>query len=83
MNHNEIREWIKLRGGRPALVPNTISDDGTGLLRIDFGEDDSEPEEEANLEDFFNTFGKKRLTFLYRDTTADGSESRYFKLVSQ
>jgi hypothetical protein len=58
-DHEEIREWVEGKGGRPAIVEGT-----TGMLRIDFGE----PEERLEATDwdtFFRIFDDSRVEFLY------------------
>ncbi|MBF7013813.1 hypothetical protein QUC32_03075 [Novosphingobium resinovorum] len=80
--HNEIRQWIEDRGGRPSVVAATHDNgrDG-GLLRIDFGEKD-ETLEEIEWEEFFRIFNDNGLAFLHQDETADGKPSRFAKFVS-
>ena len=34
-DHMEIRRWVEARGGRPAAVSRTRSDDDPGIIRID------------------------------------------------
>jgi hypothetical protein len=34
--HEQIRRWVEERGGKPARVRGTGSDDDPGILRIDF-----------------------------------------------
>ena len=83
-DHGEIRRWVEERGGRPARVKGTGSDDDTGLLRIDYpgrGEDDAL--EEISWEEFFEAFETNNLAFLYQEETKEGSESRFSKFVSR
>lgn len=83
-NHDEIRQWVEQRGGQPAHVKSTGSDDDVGLLRISFpGYDD---ENDANLEpiewdEFFEKFDDSQLSFLYQDRTSDGELSTFNKFV--
>jgi hypothetical protein len=35
-SHDEIRRWTEERGGKPATVKSTQSNDEAGVLRIDF-----------------------------------------------
>lgn len=83
-DHNEIRNWVEERGGRPARVKNTDKDDGGGLLRIDYpgfsGEDSLE---EITWTEFFEAFEENNLAFLYQDETKDGKESRFSKLIDR
>jgi hypothetical protein len=83
-NHDEIRQWVEERGGRPACVKTTGNKGDIGLLRIDYpgyGDDDKlQPIEWA---DFFDKFEKEKLAFLYQDETANGKQSRYSKLVDR
>ena len=39
--------------------------------------------EEISWEDWYKTFKDRKLDFLYQDRTADGKESRFFKLVKR
>ncbi len=83
-NHEEIRDWVEERGGRPARVKGTENKRGAGLLRIDYpgfsGEDTLET---ITWEEFFQAFDDNNLAFLYQDETKDGSESRFSKLVDR
>lgn len=74
-DHDEIREWAQARGGRPAKVSGT-GEDGSGVLRLDFGEPDDRLEE-ISWDDFFRTFEQSRLGLLCG--TDDGN--RFNKLV--
>jgi hypothetical protein len=83
-DHGEIRRWVEERGGRPARVKGTGSDDDAGLLRIDYlgrGEDDAL--EEVSWDEFFEAFETNNLAFLYQEETKEGSESRFSKFVSR
>src|SRR5437588_149499 len=83
-NHNEIRKWAEARGGKPATVKRTESDDEVGVLRIDFpGYSGQDSLEEITWDEFFAKFDEKQLAFLYQDKTSSGEESRFFKLVSR
>jgi hypothetical protein len=80
-DHETIRKWVEERDGTPSMVKGTMKE-GTGLLRIDFGE------QEPNLapvswEDFFRTFDESDLVFLYQEKTADGKVSRFFKFIQR
>ncbi|HJU26112.1 MAG TPA: hypothetical protein VJ722_05505 [Rhodanobacteraceae bacterium] len=79
-DHDEIRRWAEARGGRPANVAGTeTGDEEAGVLRISF---DNDPDlEEIGWQEFFDKFDEEDLEFLYQDRTADGGESRFFKLV--
>jgi hypothetical protein len=78
-----IRRWAEERGGKPAKVKGTGEGAGDGLLRINFPGGAEEKLETISWDEFFDIIDKKKLAFLYQETTADGSESRFFKLVSR
>ena len=80
-DHDTIRRWAEERNGRPACVKGTQRSD-TCLLRIDF-EPPDERLEEMSWDDFFDTFDKSELVFLYQDQTASGRKSRFNKFVSR
>ena len=81
-DHDTIRRWAEERGGRPASVAATHSDDDAGILRIDF-EDDEKDEglQTISWDDFFQKFEESELAFLYQDETRSGGTSRFFKFV--
>jgi hypothetical protein len=83
-DHEEIREWVEERGGRPARVKGTDKNNSGGLLRIDYpgfsGEDTLET---ITWDEFFKAFEENNLAFLYQEETKDGKESRFSKLISR
>lgn len=80
---SEIRKWAEQRGGKPSRVIGTEeNDEHGGVLRIDFpGYSGQGRLEEISWEEWYKTFEDRHLEFLYQDRTADGDESRFFKLV--
>lgn len=83
-DHNEIRQWVGEREGRPARVKGTESRNSAGLLRIDYpGFSGEDTLEEITWEEFFDAFEKNGLAFLYQEETRDGKESRFSKLVDR
>ena len=83
-DHKQIRKWVESRGGHPAAVKRTDQGDQLGILRVDFpGGSGEDSLERVEWERWFETFEQKGLAFLYQDTLADGSESRFNKLVSR
>ncbi len=80
-HHDVIRQWAEQRGGRPATVEGTEHGDHLGVLRIDFGDKD-ENLREVSWEEWFDTFDKRRLNFLYQEQTKDGTTSNFFRLES-
>jgi len=82
--HDEIRRWADERGGRPARVKETGSNDDPGILRIDFpGDGRDEGLEEISWDEWFRAFDENDLAFLYQEETKEGEESRFNKLVSR
>jgi hypothetical protein len=77
-DHDEIRQWVEDRGGRPTIVADT-DDNGRegGLLRIDFGEKD-EALEEIGWDRFFEIFDDNDLAFLRGE-----GDSRFNKFVAR
>ena len=82
-DHKEIREWAEKRGGKPARVKSTGSDNDPGLLRIDFPDGAEEELEQINWEEFFQKFEEKNLALLYQNETASGELSRFSKFVNR
>lgn len=81
-DHQEIKEWIDHRKGRPAMVRDTADRRGSAVLRVDFQEPD--PGLEAiSWDRFFKIFDKNNLTFLSQERTAEGKLSRFHKFVDR
>lgn len=81
-DHESIKRWVETRGGRPAVVGATNGSNGSGILRIDFGEKE-ERLDEVTWEQFFEIFDRNNLDFLYQETTGDDADSRFFKFVAR
>lgn len=80
-DHKKIREWVEKHGGVPAVVKATEDQgDGIGLLRIKFDRNEDNLEE-VEWDEFFDTFDKKHLAFLYQEDSK-AKESRFFKFVN-
>jgi len=81
-DHEEIRRWAEQRGGKPATVTSTRSDDDAGIIRIDFpGYSGGSSLEEITWEEWFEKFDEQGLAFLYQEKTADGEISNFNKLI--
>lgn len=83
-DHDEIRRWVEEHDGRPAIVRDTESPDGGGVLRIDFpggaGGDELEP---VQWERWFEIFEDNDLALLYQAKKASGEDSTFCKLVGR
>lgn len=75
----EIRKWAEDRGGKPALVRQTETEN-SGLLRIDFAEA-NESLDEISWDEFSRIFEEHKLAFLYQEESKDGGKSRFNKFV--
>ena len=83
-DHDVIRQWVELRGGRPATVTRTKQGDEPGMLRIDLPDFRGEEAMEwIAWETFFEQFEAAQLAFLYLEQTDDGRYSRFCKLISR
>lgn len=84
IDHEFIRNWVVERGGKPARVVGTGSEEDAGLLRIDFpGYSGEGSLEEISWDEFFDKFDGSNLAFLYQEKTSEGEVSRFNKLVSR
>lgn len=81
-DHETIRRWAEARGGKPAAVKNTESDDDVGILRIDFpGYGDGDSLDPISWEDFFEKFEAAQLALVYQEDTASGEPSNFNRFV--
>ena len=81
-DHDEIRRWVEDHDGTPVLVKATESEDGSGVLRIDFpGGAGGDRFDEVEWDQWFQVFDDKDLAFLYQAHKASGEDSTFFKLV--
>jgi len=85
-DHDEIRRWAEARGGRPAAVQGTGEGNDPGILRLVFPgarRTSDEALEEISWEEWFRAFDRNGLALVYQDTTAEGHQSRFNKLVDR
>jgi hypothetical protein len=78
-HHEVIRQWAEERDGVPATVEGTEHGDHLGVLRIDFGGDDSKLRH-VSWEEWFDTFDARGLNFIYQQQRSDGQQSNFFRL---
>ncbi|MCI0632141.1 MAG: hypothetical protein L0Y44_15970 [Phycisphaerales bacterium] len=84
-DHQEIRQWVQDRGGRPVRVRNTFgSTSDTCVLQIDFlFEKYNDDVEEIGWEEFFTLFDREHMVMVYQTETEGGRESRFARIVRQ
>lgn len=79
-DHDTIRHWAEGKGGKPAAVRRTHTEDDPGIVRIMFPEapnSEHEALEEISWEAFFEEFDKRKLALLYEP------DSMFSKLISR
>jgi hypothetical protein len=79
--HEVIRKWAEERGAVPATVAGTEHEDRPGVLTFDFpplGDDDRL--RRVSWEEWFETFDRRGLNFLFQEKLADGRQSNFFRL---
>ncbi len=82
-DHKTIQKWVEERGGFPARVKQTGSDNDAGMLRIDFpGYSGENSLQRIDWDQWFQKFDEKHLVFLYQDEMKSGAPSRFWKLIS-
>lgn len=82
-NHTIIKKWVEAHKGKPAVVESTDNQQGGGFLRINFPGYEEDNLKEISWEKFFDIFDEHQLKLLYQDQTEDGTESRFYKFVSE
>ncbi len=82
-DHDEIRNWVEQREGKPSIVKDTADNGREGaMLRIDFDEpggNDDEGLEHIGWDRFFKIFDDNDLAFL----RVDNDDSRFNKFVER
>lgn len=81
-NHDVIRRWAESRKAKPSVVGDTEGRGGAGVLRIDFPGYGGKRLEKIDWDEWFDTFDKRKLVFLYQEHKRDGSTSTFFKLAA-
>jgi len=83
-NHDEIRKWAEARNAKPSTVKRTTKPDDPGILRLNFpGYSGGESLQEISWEEWFRKFDEQNLALLYQESTKDGKQSNFNKLVSR
>jgi hypothetical protein len=83
-DHDEIRQWAEERTARPACVRGTGGGEDVGMIRLDFpGFSGEQSLEHIDWDEWFQKFDESGLALLVQDTTADGQQSNFNKLISR
>jgi hypothetical protein len=82
-DHSVIRRWAEERDGTPATVPGTEHGEHLGVLEIDFPGYSGEKLKHVSWEEWFDTFDKRGLEFVYQEHLKSGSTSNFFKVRQQ
>ncbi len=78
-DHERIRDWVESRGGWPATVASTYSENDPGLIRIDFeGYSGGDSLKKITWDEWFSKFDSSDLVLLFQETLADGHLIRLF-----
>jgi hypothetical protein len=67
-DHDTIRQWAEAKGGKPAAVERTHSDDDVGIIRIMFPDAPNSQHDalvEISWDAFFEEFEARQLALLY------------------
>jgi hypothetical protein len=80
IDHDTIREWARVHGGRPAAVASTHANGDIGIIRIMFPNgSQTHPESliEISWDEFFKKFEERELALIYEN------EGRFGKIVNR
>ncbi|HVG46516.1 MAG TPA: hypothetical protein VM899_00025 [Rubellimicrobium sp.] len=67
-DHDAIRKWAESKGGKPAAVDRTHSDEDVGLIRIMFPDAPNSHHDnlvEITWEEFFKEFDERNLALIF------------------
>jgi hypothetical protein len=79
-DHDAIREWAEGKGGKPAAVRTTHTDDDAGIIRIMFPDapnSEHDALEEITWEELFEAFERNKLALLHE------TDSMFSKIVGR
>jgi hypothetical protein len=80
-DHEVIRQWAEERDAVPATIEGTEHEGRPGVLRFDFGGDDSGGRmRHISWDEWFGVFDERKLNFVYQEQRVDGRESNFFRL---
>jgi hypothetical protein len=80
-SHEVIQRSAEARDARPATVLGTEHGDTLGVLTFDFPPHGDNPNlRPVSWDDWFATFDRRKLNFLFEDKLADGRQSNFFRL---
>ena len=71
-DHDTIRKWAESKGGKPAAVDRTHSDDDVGLIRLMFPDAPNSHHDhlvEITWEEFFQEFEDKQLAMIFDENS--------------
>jgi hypothetical protein len=81
-NHDVIRQWAQTRKAAPCIVEGTTRRNSSGILPMDFPGYGGKNLKKVSWNEWFETFDKSKLVFVFQEHTTDGSTSNFFKLNS-
>jgi hypothetical protein len=80
-NHEVIRKWAEERGAVPATPAGTGHEDTLGVLTFDFPPlGDNDRLRHVSWEEWFDTFDRRGLNFIFQEKLKDGRQSNFFRL---
>src|SRR5436305_15181390 len=83
-DHEEIRAWAEERDAKPSCVKSTGGKDDVGMIRLDFpGYSGENSLEEISWDDGFDKVKASGLALIVQETTAEGQQSNFNKLVTR
>ncbi len=79
-DHDTIRKWAESKGGKPAAVKRTHSDEDVGIIRIMFPDAPNSEHDaltEISWDEFFDEFEDRELALVYEQ------DSMFSKIVGR
>jgi hypothetical protein len=79
-SHDVIKRWAEERQAEPATAPGSEHDGRPGVLRFDFPGYSGRKLQKINWDDWFKSFDKRQLVFVFQEHKRDGQQSNFFQL---